>query len=135
MSREVSELNRVRDQGISSSRPSFFFAAHLVLLLVVLVGFSPSFYLRSAFHHVTHLPAMLYLHGWVLTGWFSLTVVQGRLVQTQRLRLHQQFGCIAAGYAALVIVFGILANLRLISEIDSPADGKTLLFGEISSLL
>ena len=69
---------------------------------------------------------MLHVHGGVLTGWFLLTVVQGWLIQKQRLRLHQEFGYIAAGYAALVVAFGILANLRLISEIDSPADGENI---------
>ena len=50
----------------------------------------------------------------------------GGLIQTQRLRLHRQFGYVAAGYAAIVIVFGTLANIRLISEIDSPADGENI---------
>jgi hypothetical protein len=106
--------------------PSFFFGAHVVLLVLVLLGFSPSFYLRAAFHHVTRLPALLYVHGAVLTVWFLLTVVQGWLIRTQRLRLHRRLGYVAAGYAAIVIVFGTLANLKLISEIDSPADGENV---------
>jgi uncharacterized membrane protein YozB (DUF420 family) len=126
MSSEAAELNVAPGRGISSSRPSFFFAAHVVLLVVVLLGFSPSFYLRSAFHHVTQLPTLLYVHGAVLTVWFLLTVVQGRLIRTQRLRLHRRFGYVAASYAAVVIVFGTLTNLRLISEIDSPADGENI---------
>jgi uncharacterized membrane protein YhaH (DUF805 family) len=126
MSAETSELNVVPDRGIGRLRRSFFFAAHVALLLVVLLGFAPSFYLRSAFHHVTQLPALLYVHGAVLTVWFLLTVVQGRLIQTQRLRLHRRVGYVAAGYAAVVIVFGTLANLMLISEIDSPADGENI---------
>ena len=123
MSSEASALNVAPGRRISRSHPTFFFAAHVVLLVVVLLGFSPSFYLRSAFHHVTQLPALLYVHGAVLTVWFLLTVVQGRLIRTQRQQLHRRFGYVAAGYAAVVIVFGTLANLRLISEIDSPADG------------
>src|ERR1700730_9006168 len=107
-------------------RTSFFLAAHVVLLVVVLLGFSPSFYLRSASHHVRQLPTLLYVHGAVLTVWFLLTVMQGLLIRTQRLRLHRRLGYVAAGYAAVVIVFGILANLMLISEIDSPADGENV---------
>ena len=126
MSSEASELDVAPGRRIRSSRPSFFFAAHVVLLVVVLLGFSPSFYLRSAFHHVTQLPTRLYVHGAVLTVWFLLTVVQGRLIRTQRLRLHRRFGYVAASYAAVVIVFGTLANLRLIAEIDSPADGENI---------
>jgi hypothetical protein len=126
MSSEASELNVALIRGTRRSRPSFFFAAHVVLLVVVLLGFSPSFYLRSAFHHVTQLPTLLYVHGAVLTVWFLLTVMQGLLIRTQRLRLHRRLGYVAAGYAAVVIVFGTLANLKLISEVDSPADGENI---------
>ena len=126
MSSGTSELLVAPARGISRSRPSFFFAAHVVLLMVVLLGFSPSFYLRSAFHHVTQLPVLLNMHGAVLTVWFLLTVVQGWLIRAQELRSHRWLGYVAAGYAAIVIVFGTLANLRLISEIDSPDDGENI---------
>ncbi len=135
MSSEASELNVAPGRQISRSRPSFFFAAHVVLLVVVLLGFSPSFYLRSAFHHVTQLPTLLYVHGAALTAWFLLTLVQGQMIRTQRLRLHRRFGYFAASYAAVVIVFGTLANLRLISEIDSPAAGENIVVWGISSPL
>jgi hypothetical protein len=136
MTSDASELNVAPGREISRSRPRFFYAAHVVLLVVVLLGFSPSFYLRSAFHHVTQLPALIFVHGAVLTGWFLLTVVQGRLIQTQRVRLHRRFGYVAAGYAAVVIVLGTLANLRLISEIDSPEDGENIVvWGNFFTLL
>ena len=123
---EAAERGDIPSSGISRATPSFFFGAHLVLLAVVLVGFSPSFYLRAGFHHVTRLPTLLYVHGVVLTVWFLLTVVQGWLIRAQTLRLHRRLGYAAAGFAAIVIVFGTLANLRLISEIDSPADGENI---------
>jgi hypothetical protein len=97
-----------------------------VLLVVVLAGFAPSYYLRGAFHHVTQLPALLYVHGAVLTGWFVLAVVQGWLMRTQRAQWHRRLGYVAAGYAALVVVFGTFANLMLIEQIDSPADGENI---------
>jgi hypothetical protein len=126
MSSEASELDLAPSRGIGRSPPSFFVAAHVVLLVVVLLGFSPSFYLRSVFHHITQLPALLYVHGAVLTVWFLLTVMQGLLIRTQRVRLHRRLGYVAAGYAAVVIVVGTLANLMLISEIESPADGENI---------
>src|SRR5215469_14750132 len=76
-----------RTATVSSVR--FFFIAQVALLIVVLVGFSPTFYLRPLFK-VHPLPAVLYLHGAVLTvglcsqrcrdGWFR----------------RGAFGCIAA---------------------------------------
>ena len=104
----------------------FFLGAHIVLLLIVLVGFAPSFYLRATFPHVHELPALLHVHGAVLTGWSVLTVVQGWLMRSGRFQLHRQLGYITAGYAAIVIVFGVLANLMLIPQLDSPADGENV---------
>ncbi len=108
------------------TRDSFFFISHVALLFIVLLGFTPSFYLRTTFHHTTRLPTLLYVHGTVLTVWFLLTVVQGWLMRSQRSRLHRQLGYFAAAYAAVVIVFGALANWMLISQIDSPGDGENI---------
>lgn len=126
MPTEAPELSVGLAGAPSRTRISFFLVAHTVLLGIVLIGFSPTFYLRAAFHHSTPLPALLYVHGAVLTVWFSLTVLQGWLIRTRRLRLHRQLGYVAAGYAPVVIVLGTLANLMLISQIDSPADGENI---------
>jgi hypothetical protein len=113
-------------EPVSLRRSSFFLGAHGVLLLIVLVGFAPSFYLRATFPHVHQLPVLLHIHGAVLTAWFVLTVVQGWLIRSQRYEVHRKLGYIAAGYAAVVIILGTLANLRLISEIDSVSDGENI---------
>lgn len=126
MSRNAPETSLAPGMASSRMRVGFFFVAHVLLLIIVLLGFSPSFYLRAAFHHTTQLPSLLYVHGVALTVWFLLPVVQAWLIRTRRLWLHRRLGYVAAGYAIVVIVFGILANLRLISEIDSPADGENI---------
>jgi hypothetical protein len=122
-----------RRQPVSSVR--FFFTAHLVLLLAVLVGFTPTFYLRSLYS--THpLPSVLYLHGAVLTGWFLLTVLQGWLAQTQRFRLHRRTGYLVAAYAALVVVMGLVATFRLAGELDSPKDPDNIVvWGNLFTLV
>jgi hypothetical protein len=126
MSSEVSGVD-ARSGPISiRTRPSFFFAAHCTLLIIVLVGFSPSFYLRAAFSHLTSLPPLLHVHGAALTIWFLLPVAQAWLISARQFRWHRQLGYISAGYAAVVIVLGTLANLMLISQIDSPADGENI---------
>ena len=57
------------ERAVARSRISFYFIAHLALLAVMLVGFSPTFYLR-AFFSVPRIPPVLYVHGVVLTLWF-----------------------------------------------------------------
>ena len=97
----------------------FFFVAHLALLIVVLVGFAPTFYLR-ALSERHPLPAILILHGAVLTCWFLFTVLQAWLMQMRRVRWHRRMGYVAAGYAGLVVAMGLAADMRMASEIHSP---------------
>ena len=125
MSSEVPEISLT--PGRSSTRVSFFFVAHLALLAVVLIGFSPTFYLR-AFFNVPQIPWVLYLHGAGLTLWFLLAVLQAWLVRTRHLRLHRQLGYFAAGYAALVIALGLVANQQLASELESAADPLNIVY-------
>lgn len=113
----------------------FFFAAHMALLLAVLGGFSRTFYLRPMFS-TRPLPPVLYVHGAVLTLWFLLAALQGWLVQTRRLRLHRRTGYFIAAYAAVVVVMGLVADLRLGAGITSPHDGDIIVFwGNLFSLV
>jgi hypothetical protein len=105
------------------------------MLLAVLGGFSHTFYLRPLYS-VRPLPAVLYLHGAVLTAWFLLTVVQGWLVHTRRFRLHRRTGYVVATYAALVVAMGVIADLRMAEEIDSPKDPENIVvWGNFYSLV
>jgi hypothetical protein len=113
----------------------FFVFAHLALLGCVLVGFSPTFFLRP-FSKSHPLPGILTLHGAVLTGWFLLAALQAWLMYTQRLRWHRRVGYLAASYAALVVVLGLVADARMASEINSPRDPDLIVFwGNLFSLL
>jgi len=113
----------------------FFFLGHLALLVVVLVGFSPAFFLRPLLRDGP-LPVVLYLHGAVLTSWFLLTVLQGWLIQTRRLRLHRRIGYAVASYAAVVVVMGVIADARMASQIGSPADAENIVvWGNLFTLM
>jgi hypothetical protein len=103
----------------------FFLIAHLVLLIVVLVGFGPTFYLRALFKPHP-LPTILLVHGAVLTGWFILTVVQASLIRTGQVRWHRRMGYFTAGYAALVVTMGAIADARMASQIHSPHDSDII---------
>lgn len=112
-----------------------FLVAHLVLLMVVLIGFGPTFYLR-AFFDQHPLPAILLVHGTVLTGWFVLTVLQAWLMHTGQIRWHRRIGYFAAGYAALVVTMGAFADARMAGEIHSPQDGDLIVvWGNFFSLV
>jgi hypothetical protein len=119
----------------ATANTRFFFIAHLVLLAVVLVGFSPTFFLRPLLRD-RPLPVVLDLHGAVLTSWFLLAALQGWLIQTRRLQLHRRVGYAAASYAAVVVVMGVVADARLASQIRSPADAENIVvWGNLFTLV
>jgi hypothetical protein len=132
MSSAAPEYPANLERPVSSVR--FFFAAHVVLLLALVGGFSRSFYLRPLFS--THpLPPVLYLHGAVLTAWFLVAVMQGWLIQTRRVRLHRRTGYFAAAYAVVVVLMGVIADLRMGAEITAPRDPEGIVFwGNLFSL-
>jgi hypothetical protein len=134
MSSDTPEIGLPLDRRATATT-SFFFVAHVALLVVVLVGFSPTFFLRPLLRDGP-LPVVLYVHGAVLTSWFLLTVLQGWLIQTRRLRLHRRIGYAAASYAAVVVVMGVIADARLASQIDSPAAAEIIVvWGNLFTLM
>ncbi len=105
----------------------FYFAAHLALLLVLVGGFSRTFYLRPLLG-AERLPPFLYLHGAVLTLWFVMAALQAWWIQAASPRIHRRSGYVLAAFAGLVVVTGLLADLRLGRAITSPADGEIIVF-------
>lgn len=86
----------------------FFKIETLLLLLAVLAGFAPTFFLRP----ITSYGPMhwyLWVHGTVLTAWFVLSFVQTSLIAAHRTDLHRRLGVFGAWLAAAVVAVGIFA--------------------------
>src|SRR5262245_59781931 len=75
--------------------------AGLVLVLVFL-GFGPSYYLRPVFRPAQPLSRVLHLHGLVFSVWVALLVTQAALVSARRVDLHRKLGILGAAWAALM---------------------------------
>jgi hypothetical protein len=76
----------------------------------VIVGFYPTYYLRSQFQ-TTGLPFYLHIHGAVFTTWIVLFIVQTTLVAAHRVDVHRRLGWVVAGWAALMVVVGATAGI------------------------
>jgi hypothetical protein len=86
----------------------FFTTLSVFMLLIVLVGFAPSYFLRGAVF--APLPSVLvHLHGAVFSAWIILFVVQSSLVAAGNVRLHRKLGVFGAVIAGLMVVLGVLA--------------------------
>ncbi|HSN21639.1 MAG TPA: hypothetical protein VLS49_13230 [Usitatibacter sp.] len=82
-----------------------YVAAALVAAALVFAGFAPTFYLRSAFGS-PELSTLKVVHGVVMTAWFTLFIVQARLVATGRTATHRKLGVAGIALALGVLVLG-----------------------------
>jgi hypothetical protein len=89
-----------------------FAGMSLALLLIVLLGFARTFFLR-AFFDGPPIPIHVYIHGVVLTAWFVWFYVQALLARAGRVDLHRRLGVAGAVLGVAVIV----ANVTVVAWI------------------
>lgn len=95
------------------TRSRFFVAMSGTFLLVVLIGFAPTFYLR-AFFDVPGIPGYLYLHGAALTAWFFGVFVQTLLIAGRNADAHRRLGWCLVGLAVLVVAVSLFTSLNTV---------------------
>lgn len=100
----------------ASTRSGYFFWMSALLLAFLLVGFSPTLYLRE-FFPVDPIPVHLYVHGAVLTSWFVWLVLQTSLVRQGNTAMHRRMGVIGAVIGAAAVVAGPLATLGVVARL------------------
>jgi hypothetical protein len=110
-------------------RGKFYVGSAAVLLLIVLVGFAPTFYLRAAFDGpefswrggVPALSWRVFVHGVILTAWFLVFALQAALVARRRTGLHRTLGWAGAAIGLAVVVSGGMATPYRMAEIAAQA--------------
>lgn len=103
--------------GAGTVRADRQYASWIVggILLVVLAGFSRSFFLLPVFGSQPHWGAKepLYIfHGFVFSSWFALLAVQTYLIRARSIRLHRRLGYAGICLAAAIVVVGMYAALH-----------------------
>ncbi|MBV9511373.1 MAG: hypothetical protein JO303_13935 [Caulobacteraceae bacterium] len=83
----------------------FYFAMALVSTTIILMGFAPSFYLKSLIHAPPPLSFLTVTHGVVFTAWMGLFVTQSGLIAAGRNAPHKQLGILGA------LLFGVMISL------------------------
>lgn len=120
------------------SRDLFHAGLAGVLLLIVVVGFAPTFFLRPAFTD-RPLPSYLYAHGAVLTLWFTVSFVQPCLVAARRVALHRRLGVAGALTAAILVPLSAFVAIhaipRYIAAGVPAADIQFIVLGDLVSLV
>src|SRR3954462_4139332 len=90
-----------------ASERKFYSRMALFLVLLVLLGFGPSFYLRNIVPSYPRpnptLPPSVILHGSVFTIWMALIVAQTQLISARKHAVHMQLGKLGMLFAVLMI--------------------------------
>ena len=101
----------------------FFFFMAVACLLIVLIGFARTFYLRL-FFDVPPISFTVFLHGVVLTGWFALFVAQPWLIRMGRIGTHRMLGMVGAVLGLALVVVTLMTTVGLAQK--QLAAGKTI---------
>ena len=91
---------------IARRHPAFFPALSSVLIVLVFLGFAPTYYLRPV--SAGPIPAYLHVHGAAMTAWFLLLLVQTALIAARRRGAHRRLGIAGACVAVIIVVLNPL---------------------------
>jgi len=91
---------------IARRHPAFFPALSSVLIVLVFLGFAPTYYLRPV--SAGPIPAYLHVHGAAMTAWFLLLLVQTALIAAHRRGAHRRLGIAGACVAVVIVVLNPL---------------------------
>jgi hypothetical protein len=118
------------------SRSRFYLIVSACILLIILFGFGPSFYLRPLYEMPSETP-IVFVHGGFMTLWFFILVAQTSLVASGRADIHRKLGIAGVALACVAIVLNVVVSLQFGARLASsgnvgPAPG--ILWGNLATL-
>jgi len=119
---------------------NFYLGMAIACVVIVLVGFSPSYFLTPFFDRPASAPPpsiYLHLHAGIFTSWLVLFVVQTALVRADRRDLHRRLGILGlvVAIALVTINFATVANAIESGRTSSLGPPTTRLYIALSSSL
>ena len=107
-----------------ASDRKFYTRMALFLVVLVLLGFGPSFYLRGLVPPYPRpnptLPPTVLLHGSVFTIWMALIVAQTQLISARKHELHMRLGKAGVLFAILMIPVMYLTAVWQVARANQP---------------
>jgi hypothetical protein len=111
-----------REVAHERTKRRFFVSMAAVLLVIVAVGFAPSFYMpgvlrpHAAAAGKLDFPFYIVLHGIVLSLWYLLLFTQALLIATKRTPIHRKLGIAGAALAAVLVPLGLFVVTRSVAR-------------------
>ena len=107
-----------------ASERKFYTRMALFLVILVLLGFGPSFYLRGVVPPYPRpnptLPPSVILHGSVFTLWMLAIVAQTQLISARKHEIHMRLGKLTVLLAILMIPVMYLAAVWQVARATQP---------------
>jgi hypothetical protein len=107
-----------------ASERKFYSRMALFLVLLVLLGFGPSVYLRGIVPSYPRpnptLPPAVILHGSVFTLWMAAIVAQTQLISARRHEIHMRLGKLVVALAVLMIPVMYLTAVWQVARANQP---------------
>lgn len=101
----------------------FYSGAAIVMIVLVLIGFAPSFYFRGLVHYPRPNPeisVLVLLHGLMFSGWMLIFLMQARLIASGRRDLHMKLGLWSMMFAASLIPLMIATTIGQVARANQP---------------
>ena len=95
------------------SGAGFYFVMSLLTAAIIVLGFTPSFYLKSVIQAPPPLTLLTVTHGVVFTAWLALVVIQSGLIAARLRAPHRQLGMLGA------ILFGAMISVGFSTAITA----------------
>jgi FtsH-binding integral membrane protein len=122
---------------VSATRPDalpgrrfdhYFFASTAWLMLVsVLVGFGPTYYLAGVFRAPLPSP-IIHIHGALFSCWILLLITQNSLAWARRVDIHKKLGLGGFLLACLMVIAGWMAATDRLARGTAPPGLDTYFF-------
>ena len=109
--------------SVSRDRSRVYSLTGLAIIVIALIGFSRTYYLRTWFD-VPPLTMRLHFHGLVLTLWLGLFLAQSMLISVGRRSLHRRLGFAGVGLAVAVVATTYMAAIEA-AHVDGARGGIT----------
>jgi hypothetical protein len=105
---------------VARGRNPFFVVMATAVAVTVFLGFAPSFYLRSTFNPSRSLSILLHIHGFALSAWIVLFLMQTILIARGSTTLHRRLGWVMSGLAASIVALMGAAIVDQMQRIPPP---------------
>lgn len=106
-----------------ASERRFYTGMATVMIVIVLIGFAPSFYLRGLVHYSRPNPTispLVMVHGVMFSAWMLIFLMQTRLVAVGRRDAHMKLGRWSMLFAASLIPLMIATTLGQVARANQP---------------